>query len=506
MKTWMRATLALAGGSVAFALLTSLQTVEPLQPYPLPITSQVPGDINVQELNDFNQKQQFDQAQRMFDIFAWQAFIGLNWPATPDGQPDNSLKIGQSSPNGVVWENWKHDYQVYTAGGQPPQLNAIKNDDESHTIVNTGNTMPDEIEEALQAFTGPLVDKNGNWVTYEIRMSPKEVDYVVDNNLYYVQGQVEFVNSGQTISFPPGVYNGDIGAIEVKAAWRILDPKTDDPSRYFTTIGDININDPSQYSKPLIKNDVLLGLVGFHISAKTQYAKQWIWATFEHVDNLEVPPLMYNGQRLMPSFYNPNNQLLPVNIEPPQNAVIPGEAIPSGQYYNGWDPTLPYQPTQAFRMIPIPTDKDQLNAQVQAALAALVPGNVFQYYQLIDTQWPTDPSAPPTPTLPFDAAVFPNSVTNKAGGLITPTYLTNITMETYFQAGNQAAWHQIEGFPQSVTTEIYGTESCTGCHSSAGVAIAYDPKQALSSTNPLYGIPLTGDFSWLLQQKAQIRK
>ena len=136
MKTWMRATLALAGGSVAFALLTSLQTVEPLQPYPLPITSQVPGDINVQELNEFNQKQQFDQAQRMFDIFAWQAFIGLNWPATPDGQPDNSLKIGQPSPNGVVWDSWKHDYQVYTADGQPPQLSAIQNDDESHTIVN----------------------------------------------------------------------------------------------------------------------------------------------------------------------------------------------------------------------------------------------------------------------------------------------------------------------------------------------------------------------------------
>lgn len=505
MKNWIKATLVLAGGSLAFALQSSVLQPEVLTPYPLPFTSQVPGDIDVQQLDAFNAQQQFDQSQRMFDIFAWQAFVGLNWPATADGQPDNTLNIGQKSDYGVVWEHWKHDYEVFTPDGQPPVLTSAQGKD-THTVQNTGNTMPDEIEEALQAFTGPLVDKNGNWVTYEIRMSPKEVDYVVNNNLYYVQGQVDFVNSGQTISFPAGVYNGDIGAIELKAAWRILDPKTDDPSRYFTTIGDININDPEQFSKPLVKKDVLLGLVGFHISAKTQYAKQWIWATFEHVDNLEVPPLTYNGQRLMPSFYNPNNQLLPVNTEPPLNAVIPGQPIPSGQYYNGWDPTLIYQPTQALRMIPIPTDKQQLNQQVQAALAQLVPGNVFQYYQLIDTQWPTDPSAPPTPTLPFDAGVFPNSITNKAGGMVTPTYLTNITMETYFQAGNEPAWHQIEGFPQSETTPIFGTESCTGCHSSAGVAIAYDPKKALSSTNPLYGVPLTGDFSWLLQQKAKIRQ
>jgi hypothetical protein len=71
-----------------------------------------------------------------------------------------------------------------------------------------------------------------------------------------------------------------------------------------------------------------------------------------------------------------------------------------------------------------------------------------------------------------------------------------MTMETYFQAGNQSASNLQEGNPPG-TVQVFGTESCTGCHSSAGVA------QSGTPTNPVYGKQLSADFSWLLQMKAQ---
>ena len=42
------------------------------------------------------------------------------------------------------------------------------------------------------------------------------------------------------------------------------------------------------------------------------------------------------------------------------------------------------------------------------------------------------------------------------------------------------------------------TESCTGCHSSAGIYTSYDPKTGANTQSG----QLTGDFSWLMAQKA----
>jgi hypothetical protein len=81
---------------------------------------------------------------------------------------------------------------------------------------------------------------------------------------------------------------------------------------------------------------------------------------------------------------------------------------------------------QASRTIPIPADKVALNGQAQAALAKQ--GPVWQYYQLIDTQWPTVPSSKPSA---WNSGLNP-AVSNKPGGQPTPVFLTNITMETLF--------------------------------------------------------------------------
>jgi hypothetical protein len=52
-----------------------------------------------------------------------------------------------------------------------------------------------------------------------------------------------------------------------------------------------------------------------------------------------------------------------------------------------------------------------------------------------------------------------------------------------------------------ITTQIMATESCMGCHSSAGIVTAFNPQQP--NTSKKTAGQLSADFSWLLSQKAQ---
>jgi hypothetical protein len=93
-------------------------------------------------------------------------------------------------------------------------------------------------------------------------------------------------------------------------------------------------------------------------------------------------------------------------------------------------------------------------------------------------------------------------------------FLTNATMETYFQGPTSTACQNDE-LPTGVrcpppawvsgtapnnkdttvdSTPIFATESCMGCHSSA----SFNGAKATAGTKQL-----TGDFSWLFSQKAQ---
>jgi hypothetical protein len=141
-----------------------------------------------------------------------------------------------------------------------------------------------------------------------------------------------------------------------------------------------------------------------------------------------------------PSFFDPGCPLCTVNVQPqpdPRTRLYPRTLV------------------QASRTIPIPADKVALNLEAQAVLAKL--GSVWQYYQLIDTQWPTVP----------------------------PIWTTPLNIGSPARPG--------------ITTQIMATESGMGCHSSAGIVTAYDPQTRSKKTAG----QLSADFSWLLSQKAQ---
>jgi hypothetical protein len=153
--------------------------------------------------------------------------------------------------------------------------------------------------------------------------------------------------------------------------------------------------------------------------------------------------------------------------------------------------------------------------EAQAALAQQ--GSVLQYYELVGSQWPVRPKLP---AFPSGAGSSPESIVFKTPGQMVPVFVANTSMETFFQLGAQPAGPLAQDdrlAPGQVAdaTRVFATESCVGCHYSAGMCLEFkrDAEGRLvyidGSKVPIFGINANGgrngnaDFSWLLQMKAQ---
>jgi hypothetical protein len=266
-----------------------------------------------------------------------------------------------------------------------------------------------------------------------------------------------------------------------------------------------------------------------HISMRTQFAPEWIWATFEQIDNVRVNHYS-DGRPTHPNFVNPAGGG-PYNVLPTPNAVLDpntGGLKPASnpsQHPDRWIESLTTTPVQVQR-VDIPTAPGlnpldasladvtkTINGQVQRLLAGA--NSVFQYYELIDTQWPVHPNAP---AAAGGAGSAPESITNKTPGDMVPVFLVNTIMETYFQLGSQPAGplEQDDRLPPGSSldlTPVNGSESCVGCHYSSGIVISFkkDLKTGREVVDP-HGVPVavfgennhfgkTGNasFSWMLQ-------
>ncbi len=330
--------------------------------------------------------------------FAWQSFVALNWPAKAGarGVPDQSKRIGQTGP--VVWQTWKVPEEIFYPDGRvPPSWNTngttvpaqCRGSNRPLLLARTtkipGNSANQTVESASrEAVGGTLTDQHGQLAYFEVRMNQAIFDNIVAKQYYNIQGQ----NKATSIQFPNNV-------MEVKAAWRILTAADSAVAkRYMRQTA--WIYSPASGSTPARCVSSEVGLVGMHITQKTASRPQWVWATFEHVDN--VPPFRSNNA-VLPIPYSFNNPKCPVTQCVP-NKSTEKNGKPSGV------------PTQVTRVVNIGTAAQAANPIWQKDLAAAVAGSAYQYYQLIDVQWPQTPSTLPT-------------------GNPTPGLLANTTMETY---------------------------------------------------------------------------
>src|SRR5918999_1207190 len=212
------------------------------------------------------------------------------------------VALNTISGSRYVWQTYSRVESVF--GPSPAPFCQNPQNLPVFTLMTKSDGQPSSRDESfIQAATDkPLIDRNGNWTLYERRLNSIELMYLKNSqwDLTTLAGQKAFIQSGKKVNFSEGADvnppTGAPGAIELKLAWRILDTsKGDDPRRYITLNARLAV-DKSEIrggTQPICAN-VQLGLVGFHIIQKNPkrgvLRPQWIWATFEHQDNVPLSP------------------------------------------------------------------------------------------------------------------------------------------------------------------------------------------------------------------------
>ena len=340
-----------------------------------------------------------------FDDFSWRSFLALSWPSKPDvrGVADAG-RAGTDLSGPRVWETWKSAFEAVPAkGAEPTVWSSFDGKTPCAEVAEAGSgktrvlgsfTKFGDISQAdFGSLAGPLVSQNRRYLHYEVKVNEPEFNVIRTNKLYE-----RSVIDGLTA---PVVFTN--GSIEVKAAWREFrdDEGAAVRSRYYRTQAHVQNYTTSNGE---VKE---LGLVGLHIVQKTPLRPQWVWSSFEHVDN--VPP--FGQSPSIGTSFALNDPSKPQVLDPdPGHAPVP---VTDATYLTtGGEPVHP--PMQVVRTAAIQSKTLSTNTRYQHALA----GSVWANYMLVMTQWPTDTATP-------DGVPFPDEGTG--------TVIANTSMETYFQ-------------------------------------------------------------------------
>ena len=384
--------------------------------------------------------------QPCFDCFGWQLFIALNWPSKGPGEPDPAKAFGTPGDyENVVWQTYKNALDVF--GETPPTAWGKKS--EYRLQLNSAVLIDTFLEADLQSDNNWLTDQDGEVVRYEIRMNADEFHYIIKNDLWHQEGIYNAVKDGPGIDLPAQKSEfGNVGAIETKAAWRII---PEGRRAYFEQnykVAHASVYDP--VTKRRQPRDV--ALVGLHIIKKTPNSPQWVWATFEHKDNVPVEGDPGTGKQWnffdpnAPSDYRPNWDHPPTSLTPRSTKV----QVVRVKQPNAED-----------------GDVAKINDAIHNLIKARFPTSVWRNYDLISVQWPVDPMNPK-----------PNPKLQKAlpSGQPRPRVLANTTMESYQQSrwsdggygmGPGTAGDQGPEKLEPKNEPDRGKSSCIGCHRTA---------------------------------------
>jgi hypothetical protein len=359
-----------------------------------------------------------------FHQFSWQWFISLMNLA-------GDSRVFQNEQNYPLLQE-KGVNSCTTTGTKTRLFVRTQKDDDN---PNDDFTLPERIGQALG--DAAIYDQNGNVVFYEVRFSRDQCS----------------LDQSTAQMFPPGT-------TEIKVSYRVITPA--DKPNYVWINADIN-------GDGTVGTEELLGMVGFHLVKSTALHSEFVWATFEHKQN--VPDCQATPASNAPvwSFTSAACATqLPNSVDPTTcnfNIASPGTGI-SGE-----------PPTQICRVYhdgSRPGDDkfdinvaniDSLNTQlvgVNGFITALPDSNplaVLKNYMLVGALWENDVTQPSS------------NLANQRGSI----QLANTTMETTAQMAPKFV-----PIPYTGTSNLQSAKNCFGCHN-------YTPNNnvALSHTFPL---------------------
>ncbi|WP_437652594.1 hypothetical protein [Sorangium sp. So ce1182] len=251
----------------------------------------------------------------------WGTFVAINWPAdTNAGRGVRADRPYTEMVGPRVWETWKQEWEIEeptdwnSYAVEKPRCDYVEEEPGNltpvtaknwpvfyrkfSTVLNMINTtsIDNDRKDIPTKVAGPLIDKNGEYVRYEIRYNRELYDCVRS-------GAGEGCSNKPMQLTLPAANIERIGAITLKAAWRKMLP-SDKDSTYYTRrilVQDFKRLPPENKPKSVCRPETM-GLIGMHVVYKHEYLKTpgktdrgsdnapnaWAWFTVEHKDN---PPL-----------------------------------------------------------------------------------------------------------------------------------------------------------------------------------------------------------------------
>lgn len=424
--------LKLKRGLVIVFLFVSLSNGTVTAQSPAPITKATVSHILPTEVVDGQGLDLPVDVQQLplqfFDDFSWRTFIAVNWPGKDGirGVADDSKEI---SDEGVrVWETWKSAYEIFQpmdaanpfAGPSPwdsfdavaPCSNVAAGGSGKLRLLGSFSAFGfgDFNQASFGSFMGPLVDQSRKYVRYEIKVNKPQYEKIRNDKLY-LQSTLDGLNAPSP--FPDG-------SMEIKASWRIVTGANISELRKRFYITSAKVLNPVTGQC----EDQSIALVGMHIVHKTPLRPQWVWSSFEHIDNVPKAGTQPAAGEVF-SFNNPAEPQTSVGDAPPVLTKDNFEPNPN--------------PVQVIRELPLigegsgfphndsmPTTTT--NKRYQTALA----GTVWANYQLVLTQWPTKTKK--DVTIPNGNAENENISGDPFPDSSTGVSIGNSTMETYLQS------------------------------------------------------------------------
>jgi len=335
-----------------------------------------------------------------FDDYSWKIFIALTWPAKQDarGVADTTKKITDKGPR--VFETYKSVSEVFQPdASEPSDWNVYDDRNPAHIkpkfgeiILGSYNHLDFLAQAGFNKLTGPVATQNNKYTMVLTAYDEHEFSEIKGKKWYLKQN----LHAGLAFA---------TGTIDVKSAWMDMEGLSDEKkARFYTDSAWVMNQDPKgdfKYQKRLV------GLVGLHIVHKTPTRPQWLWTSFEQVDNLPGE----EGAVAPFNYYKDG-----ADAPPPNNPNTLSPLTWPEKFYN------------VKRAKPINNFTKGTNLRYQQALKK--EGSVWQYYKLVVTQWPTPANSN------LNGGVK-NTIPGAAGDdrpASDSTSFANITMETYQQS------------------------------------------------------------------------
>jgi hypothetical protein len=541
---------------------------------PVTITSAVPSELN--PANGGAPTASPEQAS----AFAWQEFIALNWPAGPQqsqpGQrdtPSSTCRFGDPSLNCalLVWETFRGKVEIFPGNGNPfaivpppgypgppgaPSLgyDATPVYNYSSTITacdpkQAGEPTPwinlDETDQiTLDNMYAGVVDPGSSLGN----SSPQLIRFLAKANraqYVYVAGNSSTTDPAQQWwqTIPPAVVQATktylaqnkasppagskmmvslpYGTIEMKAAWRALNPSEASSGRFHTQ--SVRFYEHASDGVSKCYRNATWGLVALHIIQKTPSAPYFIYATFEQADNIltndgrpvedtdgnitGTPPATATSPQVclvdpQPPMSSPPNEIPsalgsviltgnPTTCQPLPTANYCGSPGSQLYYRNAANANPPPQPTGGNICInkrdnAIPDYVIGANKQAHTAISTYLQQNGINsapwlFYKLVNVQYyPYDKI--PDPNVPNGSPYMTQPPYTAAHPAPSSYYQANIVVETNRSlqlfagglslggGGISTEWNQ-DGTPHKNTYyggAFYNMGGCLGCHGSQG--------------------------------------